>query len=485
MEVTPRSGVAAEAAARPGRSSGDVTPVHGQTPSREFTRGFPIDPDFPQLPVATDPARMLEVFRTHLVPAPGRQAEIEACIPFRFRCRQSTSRCVLQYTLRLREGSGSDERRWEQSVTGVVYARQGEAEQQWRESREGDPRREIPPQWLAFEPVGFIPELAMLVEVFPYDRKLRHLRLVMGGDGLEQAVEPRLLDGWEAERRVLEPLRYRTELGAALRYTVEARHRATGRRATRRCYLKVYRDDRGAATWELLQRLSRPDPARPYEVIAPIAYIGALRTLAIEQAPGTPLLQLLLEGNDRAIRPVARAVAAFNQDDRGIVTRAHTKADQLGDVRRAAALVAWACPEAQADVAAVTAAVESGLPDVPAAPIHRDLKADHVFLDGDRVMFIDLDSAALGDPVRDPAHLWAYLTGGVGLDGVPAARIRAAAGAFVQEYFARVPAAWRARFALHCAGALIEVASGIFRRQEPAWRDKVITAVELARRALV
>jgi len=101
------------------------------------------------------------------------------------------------------------------------------------------------------------------------------------------------------------------------------------------------------------------------------------------------------------------------------------------------------------------------------------------------VIFIDLDSAALGDPVRDPAHLWAYLTGGVGLDGVPAARIRAAAGAFVQEYFAHVPAAWRARFALHCAGALVEVASGIFRRQEPAWRDKVITAVELARRALV
>src|SRR5205823_8695563 len=156
-----------------------------------------------------------------------------------------------------------------------------------------------------------------LVEVFPYDRKLRHLRLVMGGDGLEQAVEPRLLDGWEAERRVLEPLRYRTELGAALRYTVEARNRATGRRATRRCYLKVYRDDRGRATWEVLQQLSRPDAARPYEVVAPIAYIDELRTLAIEQAPGTPLLQLLLEGGrDPAttVRPVARAVAAFNQD---------------------------------------------------------------------------------------------------------------------------------------------------------------------------
>ena len=458
--------------------------------------GFPHDPEFPQLPVATDPAAMLEVFRTHLVPVPGRRVEIEACIPFRFRCRQATSRCVLQYTLRLVEHVGGEERRWEQSVTGVVYAADGEAERLWRESLAAEPRREIPAHWLAFEPLGFIPELAMLVEVFPYDRKLRHLRLVMGGDGggLAAAVEPHVFaGGWEVERRLIEPLRYRTELGAALRYTVEARQRATARRATRRCFVKVYRDERGEATWQLLQRLSQPDPGRPYDVVAPLAYIGALRTLAIAEASGTPLLRLLIDqgGGDHdpatTVRPVARAVAAFNQQDpqRVGVSRAHTRADQLVEVRRAAALVSWACPQVQLVVAAVTAALERGLPDVAAAPLHRDLKADHVFLDGERVIFIDLDSVALGDPVRDPAHLWAYLMGGVGLDAVPVARIRAAAAAFVEEYFAHVPAGWRARFSLHCAGALVEVASGIFRRQEPAWRDKVIAAVELARRALL
>ena len=154
-------------------------------------------------------------------------------------------------------------------------------------------------------------------------------------------------------------------------------------------------------------------------------------------------------------------------------------------MRRAARLVAWACPQVAAEVEALTAAVVDGLPDAAPGPMHRDLKADHVFLDGDRVVFIDLDSVALGDPVRDPAHLWAYLTGGVGLDAVSAGRGQAAAAAFVEEYFAHVPAAWRARFSLHCAGALIEVASGMFRRQEPGWRDKVITAVGLARQALV
>src|SRR5919198_137846 len=211
-----------------------------------MTAAFPHDPDFPQLPLATNPARMLEVFRSNLVPVPGRRVEIEDCVPFRFRCRQATSRCVLQYTLRLRERTANQERgRWrrlQQSVTGVVYAREGEAERQWRESRATEPAREIPPEWLAVEPGGVIPGLAVVVGGVPHDRKLRHLRLVMGGDGgegrLSAALEPWLLaDGWEAEEagRHIEPLRYRTELGAALRYTVAARRRGTARRTTRTC----------------------------------------------------------------------------------------------------------------------------------------------------------------------------------------------------------------------------------------------------------
>jgi len=254
-----------------------------------------------------------------------------------------------------------------------------------------------------------------------------------------------------------------------------------------RAYLKVYRDGRGEPTWHLLRRLAaRAAPADPYAVVAPIAYLADLHTLVLEEAPGKPLLELLLAGRDPAImRPVARAVAAFNQDEGVPVPREHSRADQLAQVRRAARLVAWACPQVAAEVEALTAAVVDGLPDAAPGPMHRDLKADHVFLDGDRVVFIDLDSVALGDPVRDAAHLYAYLVGGVGLAACPEERVRAAAAAFVDEYFAHVPAAWRVHFPLHCAGALIEVASGMFRRQEPAWRDRVITAVELARRALM
>ena len=180
---------------------------------------------------------------------------------------------------------------------------------------------------------------------------------------------------------------------------------------------------------------------------------------------------------------MAQAVAAFHRDDLEIHRRRPVE-DDLADVRRAADAVAWACPEFREEVEAIAREVLGGLEDVALSPVHGDLKPDHVFLDGDRVTLIDLDSAALGDPARDAAQLYAYLVGGVGLESVSRADTLAAADAFVEAYFACVPRSWRRRFAKLCAGALLEVAWAIFRHQEACWAPKVTAAVEQAGRAL-
>src|SRR5207247_2485293 len=117
-------------------------------------------------------------------------------------------------------------------------------------------------------------------------------------------------------------------------------------------------------------------------------------------APGTALQQLLRQGHDPAgpLRLTARAVAAFNQDDLGSgdVSRSPL-AVQLEELRRGASIVEWARPQLATEVRAITAAVAAGLEEVPPAAIHGDLKPDHVFLAGDEVIFIDLDSVVLGD----------------------------------------------------------------------------------------
>lgn len=454
-------------------------------PSAVSLEPFPADPDFPQLRIATDPRRMLALFRAHLRPVDGKALQIQDCVPFRFRCRQSGSRCVLQYTLVVVEpGTG---RRWHLWVTGLLYVGEGEAERVWQELQDADPCRDMPDGWRTFEPVAFIPELQMVVEVFPYDRKLPNLRLMMGSAlaELEPLLLPRLGRGqWRVEQRQIEPTRFRTELGAALRLTIHARNALMAR--TLRCYLKVYRNKQGAETVQLLRAIAERagDGKGPYSVVLPIAYLSELRTLVLAEAPGGALHQMLLAGGDGVVvRAVARAVAALNQDALP-VERVDSLEDQLEDVRWAGSLVQWACPDTRADVEAITAAVEEGLRPVPLAPIHRDLKPDHIFLSGGRVTFIDCDAVALGDPVRDPAHLYAHLIGGVGLDAMHPIERRAVATAFAAEYFAHVPASWRERFALHCAGALVEVAGGIFKRQELRWPEKVTAAVTAARQAL-
>ena len=452
------------------------------------TQGFPHDPDFPHLIAASDPGAMLEIFREHLRPIRGRTFFIEDCVPFRFRCRQSVSRCVLQYTLRLVEPDTGHRR--EQWVTGLLHSKEGEAERVWRELRAADPGRDIPERWQSFEPLDFIPELDMVVEVFPFDRRLPQLRAVLGGalGPLETLLRARRGPGrWRAGDETLEPTRYRTELGAAFRCSIPAREARSGREETLHCYVKVFRNHHAEETYRLLHASARR-PARDrssYALVSPLLHRSDLRTLVLEEAPGASMQQQLLEGCDPAAigRRAAQAVAAFHRDDLEI-HRHRPVEDDLADVRRAADAVAWACPEFRDEVEAIAREVLGGLEDVALSPVHGDLKPDHVFLDGDRVTLIDLDSAALGDPTRDAAQLYAYLMGGVGLESVSRADTLAAADAFVEAYFACVPCSWRRRFAKLCAGALLEVAWAIFRHQEACWAPKVTAAVEEAGRAL-
>src|SRR3989454_3168974 len=190
----------------------------------------------------------------------------------------------------------------------------------------------------------------MVVQVFPYDRKLRNLRLVLGGalHDLDPQLLARLAPGeWRVTERTMAPTRYRTELGAALKYTLQARDAATGRAETLRCFVKVYRNDHGEHTLELLKSLGeRADRgATRYSVVRPVAYRKDLRTLVLEEAPGTALQQLLQGGHDpaAALRITARAVAAFNQDDVGNAAVARDrKAVQLEELRRGGAIVVGA-----------------------------------------------------------------------------------------------------------------------------------------------
>jgi Phosphotransferase enzyme family len=446
---------------------------------------FAADPAFPQLEIATDAGLMKQTFQTHLRPVGTKVYDIEDCRLVRLRYRQD-SRCFLLYTLRLLEPDTGLER--EVQVTGIIYAQKDKAEQSWRKLKATDPQQEIPDGWLTFEPVSFVPELDMLVQVFPYDYRLPALPVLAAGPPPE--LEPVLLDqfgagDWRIRAWNVQPIRYR-EQGAVLRYTGKGRNAATGGTKEKSFYAKVYRHEKGEQTYQALRTLRNQDGTREgFSVVRPLAYLSNLRALILEEAPGTPLEEILLGESDptAALRRVAKALAAFNQGDAPATTRLHLLADQVAVLEGAGRVLGWACPQMRLEVESIIEGVLGGLEEVPLGPTHRDLSPDAIFLDNDRTTFIDLDSFAKADPVLDPAHLLARLVVPA-LFPVPPERVRTAAREFAEEYFAHVPGVWQERLPFHYAGALLKKAHGFFRRQTPDWPDKIATLLEEARASL-
>ena len=233
---------------------------------------FPVDPALPQLAIASDPARMCAVFRQYLRPLAGRAYDIQDCVLWRLRYRRA-QRCILQYKLRLVEPrTGREQSQW---VTGVIDA-EAPSRDEGRGMRDENgaglsssliplpsslpsPGEQIPEAFMTFEPDAFIADLGMLVQVYPQDRRLPALPLLLGGPppNLERLLLAELGPGdWQAVAWQVEPGRYRAGLAAVLRYELEAREAATGRREGRRFYLKVYRDgDAGQRTFDTQKML--------------------------------------------------------------------------------------------------------------------------------------------------------------------------------------------------------------------------------------
>ena len=480
---------------------------------------LPVDPSLPQLGVARDPELMREVFQRHLRPLGKKAHRIRECRISRVRY-QRVARCMLQYTLILEDlGTGRERTQW---VTGVVYAKAGRALGEWEELRRsklgrtdlpGAPSSSFAPfRWIreklrsswqrgreisgatfpAFEPYAYVPELEMLVQVFPYDHRLPGLPLLMGEQPPE--LEPLLLarfgEGeWRIEAWDIEPVKYLAELRATLRLTVLAREEGSGREEERRFYAKVYREkEDGERTYRVLRALWEREEARgeSFAVGRPITYLREPRALIQEEVLGTSLHDVLVQEDvvDPVMRRAARALAALHLD--GVKASRHLswREKEITALERIGELLRPACPHLREEIEEIVGTVVAGLEEVPTAPIHGDLHPRHIVLDGDRLVLLDLDNFAEADPVLDVAHLLAPLAIMPLRFPITQDRAREAAWVFVEEYFARVPEAWRARFTLHYAAAALRIAGGVFRRQESGWPDRVETLIAEAKGSL-
>jgi hypothetical protein len=441
---------------------------------------FPIDSKLPELAVAANPRAMRDVF-ARLFVAEAVPFAVEDCRISRIRYRQHT-RCFVQYALTLRNtATGESTEQW---ASGTMYAEDGRAARLWHESAS---RTDC--QWrFQIAPAGFVPELRMAIDFFPHDRKLPHAtRLTNARDArLDEAVLRAFGAGaWTIARWIAEPVRYREHLALVVRYTVDAIERRSGAEAQKTFFVKTYPDgDQPRRVYQQLCTLARHAASSSIgvRVDAPTACLDHLNALLIERTTGRPLDDLLTHGDDAAVDAAicetARALATFNQSD-APTPRIYTAENHRSAIVRAERVLRSACPELADLLSAIVREVSAGLSDTLARPTHRDMKPEHVLLEPSGPAFIDLDSCAAADPVLDPALMLARFTALAGRGG-DAARLHRARALFAREYFAHVPADWRQRLRPYYAGALLEVAAGIFHRQEDAWRPRVAALADAA-----
>jgi hypothetical protein len=359
--------------------------------------------------------------------------------------------------------------------------------------RQSDPEREIPDaSQTFFEPFSYIPELKMLVQVFPYDHRLASLPLLMEGPPPE--LEPLLLErfgpgDWRVEAWDVEPLKYLAELRATFRLTAQARDAASGRTEERRFYAKVYHDEEvGEQTYQVLRALWDKAGAEGAGFTGgkPITYLGSLRVLVQEEAPGTPLGEVLFRRDEAvpAVRKVARALAALHLGRVVAPLRRYPLQKEVALLQRRGELLRLACPHLGPEIEEIVGAVIEGLEEVSPAPTHCDLKLDHVLLDGDDLTLLDFDVFAGADPILDVASISARIVSMPLSSPFPHERAQTLARTFAEEYFARAPKTWRARLPFHYAGAVLRVASGIFSVRVPGWPDKIETLLGEAQDSL-
>ena len=205
-------------------------------------------------------------------------------------------------------------------------------------------------------------------------------------------------------------------------------------------FIKIDRDDRGCRAVRVADTLGDPLTARlaSASLVRPVGYSADDQAALWWAAPGRTLgEQLRAPAGDPTplIATAGRALRSFHAcgvDAPHDLLDSHDAASEWRAIQRASEIVSGLLPEVGEQYRAVGEDVIAELHRrLDAAPtcLHGDAKADNLVVEGDRVILLDLDRCAWGDPALDLGKLiadlrwWAGVTGSNAADLLRALRV--------------------------------------------------------------
>jgi hypothetical protein len=410
--------------------------------------------------VGSDPKQMRVILEHHLRDPGGPPFEVVRCKPSFTRGRGSRS--LFQYDVTLRSSEGPE---WDEVVSGVSYGG-NRTRRAWDKLNRagGMPRRDS-----RIRRAAYVPDLDLLLQVFPFDHGLPALEPLMAGPlaGLRGPILARFGPGdWQLDVWQSECIRYRVDLRASVKLTVQATDSMSRGASTKRFYAKIYGgDEQVERAWTVQQDLAAAleVAGHPFELAPLIAYLPEDRVLVQDEVSAISLPYIIRKAEPEkavdAVRRAARAIAALHRLPIAAPQhRVEVERTDPGRVRRSAESLRSSRPDLEVAVAEIEKGIYGGLEainELPSVPVHGDLKPPHILVEEERVVLLDLDKFAAGDPMLDVTSML-----------MPLRRERktrlagtSLADVFAEEYFGHMPATWEQRLAPLYAWALLREAS--------------------------
>lgn len=419
--------------------------------------GLPPDPEMRGFHTALDPVAMAGRISEHVLGGKS----VESCRIVRFRYRRG-DRLIVVYEADVAGGARGPDRH---ILTGRIHV-----------GRPLKPAKSTPGQ----RSTAGIADLDMQVDIFPHDRRLPALPDFATGRGdrtialLRQGYHN--LDPVCASLDVA-AMRYRPGLSATLRYRF-----ADAPDVQRSCYVKVTSDPDVAAEATAARRVNAAlqRTGASLRLSVPLAVDQASGAALYHPADGQSLQELAQSGADvqRAGADAGAQLAALHSVDAADLP-ATFATDIAETIDRTARIVSWACPEFAHRIAA-TAQRARRLADVEIiAPVHRDMKPDHIFLsDLGRAEVIDTGSVSAGNPLVDVGNLIARIDLLVATGVLSPDRASTVKSSLCAAYFDRVPRAWHSAREPARAYAALLVATHAIQGLLPRWQAIVASEID-------
>lgn len=281
----------------------------------------------------------------------------------------------------------------------------------------------------------------------------------------------------------IQVLKYKPGRRCVLAYALIGQTRRGGVQTQHQVIGKVYRDERGERLFRLQQALWHdgfgPHAPDRIHVPRPLAYIPEMRMLVQERAAGAtlntlvtaPAIRALVCRSAEGLAKLHNLPALFRTEDGGWQTEessvlhlpSYLLADELANLDRFTNELAQVRPHSAAAVSTLRDALRAWSQRLPppeaVTPIHRDFYYSQVLFDGPRLVLIDFDLFALGDPAIDVANFIAHLHF-LGLDRLgDLDALAAEASAFMEAYarYRPVDAAFLRRVAFYRAATFFRL----------------------------